>query len=172
MLMPQDIVVLLKLASRKPGWTFGEIAEELSLSSSSVHRSLERASGAGLYDARRRQPNAPALLEFIGHGVRYVFPPVERGEARGIPTAWAASPLADRLSSSGENAPVWPHPLGKVRGIAIDPLHPVVPEAALRDPALGELLALVDAIRIGSARERNLAVGELKKRLEAKRVGK
>jgi hypothetical protein len=42
-----------------------------------------------------------------------------------------------------------------VRGIVLEPLHPVVPEAALRDPQLGEALALFDAIRIGNARERN-----------------
>jgi hypothetical protein len=40
-----------------------------------------------------------------------------------------------------------------------------VPEAARQDERLWELLALVDAIRIGNARERSLAVRELKKRL-------
>ena len=167
MLKPQDIVVLLKLADKQPGWTFEEVAVELGLSPSAVHRSLDRAKQAGLYDARRKAVNGDALFEFLAHGARYVFPAVRHGEARGVPTAWAAPPLTDRLSSSGENAPVWPHALGKVRGIALEPLHPVVPEAAGRDRQLGEALALFDAIRIGSARERALAVEELGRRLGA-----
>lgn len=166
MLKSQDIVVLLKLAAQQPDWTFEKVAAELDLSPSAVHRSLDRAGQAGLYDARRKAVNRVALLEFLAHGARYVFPAVRQGEARGVPTAWAASPLADRFSSSRENLPVWPHALGKVRGIALVPLHPVVPEAAGRDRQLGEALALFDAIRIGNARERALAIEELSRRLE------
>jgi hypothetical protein len=40
-----------------------------------------------------------------------------------------------------------------------------VPDAARRDKALGELLALVDGIRIGGARERGLGAKELEGRL-------
>lgn len=167
MLKPQDIVVLLKLAGQRPDWTFERVAADLDLSPSAIHRSLDRAKQAGLYDARRRAVNRVALLEFLAHGARYVFPALRQGEARGVPTAWAASPLADRLSSSKENVPVWPYAQGKVRGIALEPLHPVVPEAAGRDRQLAEALALFDAIRIGNARERALAVEELSRRLDA-----
>jgi hypothetical protein len=45
-------------------------------------------------------------------------------------------------------------------------LHKNVPQAALEDVRFYELLALVDALRDGRARERNLAGRELKKRLE------
>lgn len=165
MLKPQDIVVLLKLAGQQPGWTFERIAAELDLSPSAVHRSLDRADRAGLYDRRQKRVNGIALLEFLAHGVKYVFPAIRQGEARGLPTAWAAPPLAGRLSFSRENVPVWPYALGKVRGIALEPLHSVVPEAASQDRQLGEALALVDAIRIGNARERALAVEELAHRL-------
>lgn len=41
-----------------------------------------------------------------------------------------------------------------------------MPEAALRDPTLYELLALLDAIRDGRARERALAEKALEKRLK------
>lgn len=166
MLKPQDIVVLLKLTGQQPGWTFEKVATELDLSPSAVHRSIDRAKQAGLYDARRKTVNRAALLEFLAHGARYVFPAVRQGEARGVPTAWAAAPMVDLLSSSQENAPVWPYALGKVRGIALEPLHPAVPEAAGRDRQLGEALALFDAIRIGNARERALAVEELAQRLD------
>jgi hypothetical protein len=53
-------------------------------------------------------------------------------------------------------------------GIQVNPKPTrFVPHAALRDPALYELLALVDAIRDGRARERNLAERVLVRRLKA-----
>lgn len=169
MLKSQDIVVLMKLVGEEPGWTFEKLAGEIDLSPSVVHRSLARAQDSGLYDARRKRVDGVALFDFLVHGARYVFPAARSGEARGIPTAWAAPPLVDRLSASGENIPVWPYALGKVRGIALEPLHPVVPGAALRDPKFAELLALFDAIRVGNARERGLAIEELGQRLGVER---
>jgi hypothetical protein len=56
---------------------------------------------------------------------------------------------------------VWPDPLGSVRGIGLEPLHPAVPEVARRDPELGERLALVDAMRLGDVRLTEVAGLEL-----------
>lgn len=166
-LRPQDILVLLKLAlwRREEAWTFDSIAHELGLSASAVHRSVDRAAEAGLYRRGKREVERHALQEFLLHGLRYVYPAKWGGEARGIPTAWAAPPIADELSSSGKNPPVWPDAHGQVRGIALEPLHPAVPGAARRDKSLAELLALVDALRVGGARERALAAKNLKARL-------
>ncbi|HVD87151.1 MAG TPA: hypothetical protein VNB59_07055 [Solirubrobacterales bacterium] len=166
MLKSQDILVLLKLAGEPPSWTFDSIAHELELSQSSVHRSLQRAQAAKLYDSRRRKVRARALFEFLVHGLKYVFPASWSGEARGRRTAWAAQPLSREIVSSG-NPPVWPDASGDTWGVALEPIHPSVPGAAREDQDLSELLALVDALRIGSARERNLAKKELKKRLRA-----
>jgi hypothetical protein len=165
MLRPQDLLVLLKLAPWRGNWTFDLLAHELDLSASAVHRSLDRAAAAGLYKPTGREVDRRALEEFLVHGLRYVFPAQWGGEARGIPTAWAAPPLADELSQSGNNPPVWPDPHGTVRGIALEPIDPRVPNVARRDEALGELLALIDAVRIGGARERALAAEKLKGRL-------
>jgi len=167
MLKAQDVIVLLKLIGAAPDWTFESLAADLDISPSAVHRSLNRARDAGLYDARRRRVDRGALLEFLLHGAKYVFPPVMKGEARGEATAWAAPPLADRLRSSRANVPVWPDAKGRTRGIALEPIHPMAPESARRDPALAELLYLFDAIRIGNARERGLAGEELERRLIA-----
>ena len=62
--------------------------------------------------------------------------------------------------------PVWPDPEGTVRGIALTPLHPSVPKAVKGDRLLYELLALVDSLRTGGARERSIAQKELRARLE------
>lgn len=168
-LKPQDIVVLLKLSGVEENWTFKQLASELSMSASALHRSTARASAAGLYDESHRRVVGPALQEFVVHGAKYLYPGVMRGEARGIPTAWAAPPLAGRIASSSGAKPVWPDALGSVRGLALEPIHPIVPEAAKRDPELAEKLALVDAIRIGDARQRGIAERELAERLERSR---
>jgi len=49
---------------------------------------------------------------------------------------------------------------------AIEPLYNSVPAAAKSDSLLYEYLALVDALRIGRARERRFAEEELKHRLK------
>jgi hypothetical protein len=51
---------------------------------------------------------------------------------------------------------------GPVRGRALRPLHPNAARAAARDPRLHKLLALVDAFRIGRARDREVASAELR----------
>ena len=113
------------------------------------------------------RPILPALEEFLIHGVRYAYPP-KRGElTRGMPTGYAAPPLNKVIVQPNEPPPVWPYAEGTVRGYSFAPLFPSVPVAASRDPALYELLALVDAMRDGRARERSLAAKELKSRLAA-----
>jgi hypothetical protein len=81
-----------------------------------------------------------------------------------MPTAHAAPPLSAQISSE-DLPPVWPDPKGTVRGLALKPLYRTVPKAAKSDPKLYELLALVDALRMGRARERKLAEEGLKHRL-------
>jgi hypothetical protein len=61
---------------------------------------------------------------------------------------------------------VWPSAKGTMKGQAIMPLYPGVVEASMEDPALYELLALADALRVGRARERTEAGRELAKRLK------
>lgn len=172
MLRPQDLYVLLKLACLpKGGWTFASVGHELGLSSSAVHRGLERAAAGGLYQPRQKGIAPGALLELLLHGARSVYPAIRSGEARGLPTAWAAAPLSQALSFAGDNPPVWPDPNGDVRGMAIKPLHPAVPDAARRDPFLWELLALFDAVRLGGPRERSLAAEMLEQRINAEEFG-
>jgi hypothetical protein len=86
-----------------------------------------------------------------------------------MPTSYAASPLKEHFASgeTKELPPVWPDPEGKIRGYSLEPLFRSVPYAARRDPQLYELLALVDALREGRARERNFAAEELGKRVQA-----
>lgn len=154
------MLVLLK-ASAHPGrkYTFAALAEELSMSAAEVHASVKRATVAGLVHQRGRgdwSPIRPALQEFLMHGARYAFPAETGPVKRGVPTAHGAAPLLGVLHSEGD-APVWAHPKGSARGPSISPIYRTAPQAALADPALHRLLALLDALRIGRARERELA---------------
>ncbi|HEV3147196.1 MAG TPA: hypothetical protein VGZ24_00970, partial [Chthoniobacterales bacterium] len=80
---------------------------------------------------------------------------------------YAAEPLKSEIAVSSDLPPVWPWQDGNTRGVGLEPLYKNVPRAALHDPALYQLLALVDAIRDGRARERNLAERDLVRRLRS-----
>jgi hypothetical protein len=165
-LKPQDILVVLKLiAMNKQGFTYSDIAESLSMSSSEVHAGIKRTTAGHLFDANTKTPNRKALEEFLVHGMKYCFIP-DRGEiTRGIPTSYAASPIQEHIIQQDEYPPVWPYPEGTVRGYSFTPLYRTAPEAALKDNRLYKLLVIVDALRDSRARERDIAVKELKNML-------
>jgi DNA-binding transcriptional MocR family regulator len=167
MLNGQDVVVLVKVAAPDDDWTVRSLEEHLGISRASVHRSLQRLGASGLYDLERRRTNLSQVEEFLVHAVKYLIPAEMNGETRGIPTAWAAAPLADQLAAGSDLPPVWPDPRGTQRGIALQPLHPAVPALARRDPALAERLALIDALRMGDTRVRGLAAKLLRQQLAA-----
>jgi hypothetical protein len=164
---PQDLVVALKLVAHpNAAWSYPKLAVELFMSASEVHSAVQRATRSGLLqDNDRHTPNRKALLEFLIHGIKYVFPAERGGLTRGMPTSHAAAPLDKQFAASDEPPPVWADPQGTVRGEELEPLYRSVPKAARADKQLYELLALVDAIRGGRARERELAVKELRSRL-------
>lgn len=167
-LKPQDVLFLLKLvALGKEPWSFNKLAVELGMSPSEVHAATTRALAARLAikEGDTIWPNIRNLEEFLIHGVQYVFVPERGGINRGIPTAYAAAPMDAWFVVDAEPPPVWPDPEGDVRGESFSPIYKSAPKAAQNDPKLYQLLALVDAIRGGRARERDLAAKELKKRL-------
>lgn len=162
----QDLLVALKiLASGWPG-SYAMLGQQLGLSPSEAHAAVTRARKEGLLHPLENIPNKTALAEFLVHGVRYVFPAELGSPTRGMPTSYAAPPLSTQFSSAGDDeAPVWPDPDGETRGVALKPLYRSVPKAAREDGKLYEWLALVDALRAGRARERELAAKIIGSRL-------
>ena len=157
-LLPQDIVILLKLAvTSKQDWTYNTIAYELRMSPSMAFSGVKRAGQAQLFDPNRKSPRLKALEEFLIHGVKYAFPPDIGTLTRGIPTAFASPGLQDHISYDSKEIYVWPYPEGKHRGISFSPLYKTVPQIAIEDLSLYQALGLVDAIRMGRAREREIA---------------
>ena len=169
-LKPQDLLVVLKLLCYgEESWTYTRLSGDLDLSLSMVHSAVKRAQSAKLFDINLDPPR-PArsnLKEFLLHGAKYAFPAEVGAPTRGIPTGYAAPPLSKVFGENAELPPVWPHPQGSVRGVSFSPLHEKAPFAALKDPRLYELLALLDALRGGRAREREIAAKELSERVSS-----
>ncbi|MFI0427955.1 hypothetical protein [Mariniflexile sp. HMF6888] len=164
-LKPQDIVILLKIiALGKQSWFHHTIAQELGISQSEVSQSLNRSKYAGLIDGARKKVNKLAFTEFLIHGVAYAFPQHPGPIVRGVLTAHSAEPLNKIINSSDKY--VWPYAKGQERGQAIEPLYHTAVEASLKDKELYELLTMVDAIRVGRAREKEIAKKELEKRIQ------
>lgn len=166
MLKGQDIVVLLKLLGSEGSAPVRELAGQLGFDVAGTHRALRRLGDAGLYSVERRRVFLAPAEEFLLHAAKFSFPARWGSETRGIPTSWAAAPLKDALADSGGLPPVWPYSKGTVRGLSLEPLHPIVPKAAQSDPELAERLALVDALRSNDgARVTQLATTLLKERV-------
>lgn len=162
---PQDIVVLLKILTLEGQfWQGKDLAASLHISASEVSESLRRSAYAGLFQRATGQVSRLALLDFLIYGLRFVFPQQPGAVVQGIPTAHSAPPMNAVISDGGVRY-VWPAARGPVKGLAIEPLYPAAVSAAMEDPNLYALLALVDALRVGRARERELARQELEKRI-------
>ncbi|BDC52428.1 hypothetical protein F183_A47430 [Bryobacterales bacterium F-183] len=135
-----------------------DVAASLRLSQSEVSKAIRRCVESGLlhWTDLEWRVNRAGLVEFLIHGIRYVFPLVRGTLVRGYPTGAWVEPLKGMIAA-GDPPEVWTHPNGTVRGLAVPPLYKTAPEAAIRDEALYRMFALCDALRGGRARERKLA---------------
>jgi len=162
---PHDIAILLKIAAKgKNSWMMKDLSRELEISASEISESLNRSVIAGLIAPDKKRLMKLALLDFLEHGLSYVYPQRPGALVRGIATAHSAPPLDQIIVS--HDAYVWPSARGTIRGQAIEPLYPNLPLAVLWDNRFYELAALCDALRVGRAREKKIAIQELRKRLK------
>ena len=162
MLRSQDILLVLKIQASGRD-SFAALGQSIGISASQAYAATKRAIVAELLrdDLSVRQK---ALFDTL-LAAKYYMPAKRGGLVRGIPTAYAAKPLSDLIQRNDEPVPVWPHPEGIERGLSCEPIYKTACQAALNDPKLYEYLALVDALRIGRAREITMAKSELELRL-------
>lgn len=161
-LKPHDVAVALQLVL-EPDATYRGLAELVGVSQGEAHNAVKRLTHARLTAVDTRAVNRRALLEFLSNGVPYAFAEEPGADTRGVPTAHAAPPLADDFADAQPY--VWPDLNGTARGQAVKPLYPGAPATVRDNPRLYELLALVDALRVGRARERQRALAHLRDRL-------
>ncbi|MBO2012949.1 hypothetical protein [Hymenobacter negativus] len=153
----------MKLVSSDPRkWKGMDLALALELSTSEVSDSLARCRYSRLLsaDPQRFSVRGHALRKLLVHGVPYIFAAHPEPHGRGIVTGASAPPLSQTFGP--EPAYVWPAASGEVWGTIVEPLYAGAPAAAKRDNRLHELLALVDALRLGRPRERAVASRLLK----------
>jgi len=161
-----DIYVLSGLLAQGEDWSYRSLADRLHVPHPVVQRALARAQAAGIYSRKAREVHFPHFEEFAVHALRFVAPAQLGALAPGVPAAWAAEPMASAIHSSGkEPPPVWPSARGDVRGQTIEPLHGAAPEAVEDWPELGEILVLLDSLRVGDPRVRSVAEELLVKKL-------
>lgn len=163
MLSPTDLYILAgALADDRDGVTLRELAGSLHVDHTLVHRALKRAEAAGLYASSSKQVNRANFEELMTHAARFIAP-ARLGElTRGMPAAWAAEPISTIIHQpTGEPPPVWPDALGAMRGQALAPLHPSAVQASQDSPALASLLSIIDSLRAGDVRVRNIAASSL-----------
>lgn len=158
MLKPQDVVVLVHLAGKQETKTNQQLSFDLGISASEVHHALRRAGESSLYDNLTKTVRTDALLEFLCHGLRYVYPAKRLPSSRGVATGASAEPLRQYFPTTEGADLVWPDPAGDTYGEGLEPLYKSVPLAARQHPSLYRRLALIDAIRAGRTRERKLAM--------------
>lgn len=168
LLKPQDLVVALKVAvNGRREFLLTTLGTELGMVVSAIHGCIGRCEQARLLSraAGGIRPIRPALLEFVIHGARYAYPAVQGALTRGMATSIAGPSLREYFNQNKAMPPVWPDPHGESYGPSLIPLHHIVPGACRHDEALLDVLTLLDAVRAGAARERELASKLLEERL-------
>ncbi len=182
MLKPQDIVILLKILStmalpkNSPGGLLSQnkLATYLCMSASEVNAGMKRLVLSGLLGLVSREQNKGIFLpikaaceECLISAVKYFFPVQLGAYTRGIATGYAASIFENIILPGDDPIPVWPYAEGDQRGLALEPLYRSVPQSLAEhpDPLFYEFLVLIDAIRAGRVRERNIAIRLLKEKL-------
>jgi hypothetical protein len=140
------------------------------MSASEVNAGIKRLVHSGLLGPVQRGkrvifvPIKAAVEECLIFAVKYFIPIEAGGYTRGIATGYAASVFENHIAFGDDPIPVWPCGEGLQRGMSLEPLYSSVPQSIIRypDPLFYKMLVLVDAIRMGRARERNIAIQFLK----------
>jgi hypothetical protein len=155
-----DVIVAIKVALiNERSFTYASLAQDLGLAQSQVHSSLRLLNQARLvHGSAKMGASVPRrlLCEFLVHGVPYFFPPAVSGPTSGVRTNFALDDPEDRVVQAGDVF-VWPDASATERGLGILPLHTCVPRAVLDDLSLHRVLSALDTLRVGSAREREIA---------------
>jgi len=160
---PQDIVILLKIIAKgQESWQNKDLAAELYISPSEISESLNRSAMAGLIDTDlRKKVFRQSLMEFLEHGLHYVFPAMPGTLVNGVYTAHSHPYMQLEFKSESLHY-VWPDTKGEVRGLSIQPFYKEQVKAVKQDEQLYLMLALIDVIRVGRVREMKYAIAKLK----------
>lgn len=161
---PQDLVILIKIALNKEGnLQIKDLAKDLYISPSEVSKSLKRSEFAGLYLPTQKKVMRQALMEIIQYAVKYIYPTIPGYMTNGIPTAISHPYMTAKFEPNIKY--VWQDNNAMERGLAVTPLYDGAINAAKHDEDLYLVLALIDVLRIGKNREKDISIQMLKTKL-------
>lgn len=111
------------------------------------------------------QVNKKAVFELIKYAIPYFYPPKQLGWDIGIPTGFAAPILADEVTSAGNSKFIWPSEHGNTYGQSLEPIYKTVAIASYNDKFIYNCFSLIDAYRLGKAREKDIAIKLIEKEI-------
>lgn len=149
-LKPQDVIILAQIIlkeNKNEYWRMCDIAYLLDISQSEICRSLQRLQLCNLFDSEKRKPNTEGFLEFIEHGLKYVFPALVGKIEFGLHTACDIETEETLKEQQGENL-VWPNKNNEeARGETLVPLYKSLSRSEFISKELKRILILIDSIR-------------------------
>lgn len=163
LIRPVDIVVLVHLyveQSRRRSslsyfdqdlWTYQRLADDLLLPKSTLFRSIQNAESGRLLNSKRL--NEARFIHFLMYGVPVIFPATPGAMDIGTPTSMTANLFGSAYQLVSTTPHIWPNPNGQIKGITVEPLHACAIGLAERDSDAHRILAAVDGLRLGGARE-------------------
>lgn len=154
-------------------YSLASVGERLELSKAEVHRSHNRLQEANLLKVTEERPfaagpwlNLHNVAEWVLYGVRYAHPAKNTGFGIGIPTGFNCPLIANSEMMPPDPANVLAGPssfmISECKGVIITPLDKRLSTGLQLSPQFYELIALVDAVRIGGPRELRYAREGLK----------
>ncbi len=138
-----------------------DLAASLFLSQAEISHGIKRLKQAQLINSEGFVIGS-SCVEFVVHGLKYMCPAELGPLSTGIPTAFA-HPDFKYVKYRDDSIYIWPSIQGKKKGMVLVPFYESVPKAALADPKLYVLLSLIEMIRAGRAREKEIAAKEIEK---------
>jgi len=192
------LLLLKIISNNNDQWKQKQIAEELSMSQSEVSECVARCKYSGLLDSKGKKVFRLALMEFLQYGIAYVFPQKPGPVVKGIPTAHSVEPLKNEIVSTEHYVwptskgrvrghsiePLYPsvvkvveqylehgnynNHINEEQDSNFHKMLAILDSKHAQEKTLYEMLALVDALRVGRAREKEIALKEIKKRIQKK----
>lgn len=109
--------------------------------------------------------NKKAIFNLIKHAVPYLYPPKLLGFDIGIPTGFSGPALSEEVTSAGNSKIIWSSEYGEAYGQVLEPIYKTIAFASYQDEFVYNCFSLIDAYRLGKAREKDIAINLLEKKI-------
>lgn len=159
---PQDVVILGKILSEKVWPSQKEIGDSLKISQAEISHALKTLDQIGLINLSTKKINQLAVIEFITHALKFIYPIEKKGTGRGILIGPSSLTFKGKVQPDEYNY-IWPDPNGESKGIIVTPLIPELSSCVKENEKLFTYLNVIEIFRgLGGVRYRQEAQKILK----------